>query len=192
MSPHASSTLSSSRRRSRRASSLIGVATIVSIALVAVASMAAAAASNTSFGFNAGDVRGFPTGSVALTGGGTFDLTPSPGFVHSGGGFSCTSTVSQGPLTNCLAGEGVRWDTAALLSSTMFKCSAGEALQPVSTDDDTVVLQADFYRSGDANDESFTAMMIVSADDIDHGVDGVQNVWVQGVGCATATVHFSS
>jgi hypothetical protein len=35
-----------------------------------------------------------------------------------------------------------------------------------TTDENTVVLLADFYRAGDGNDESFTAQMIVSADDI--------------------------
>jgi hypothetical protein len=34
--------------------------------------------------------------------------------------------------------------------------------------------------------------MIVSADDIAPDIEGVQNVWVQGVGCGSATVHFSS
>jgi hypothetical protein len=33
--------------------------------------------------------------------------------------------------------------------------------------------------------------MIVSAHDIDNTLTGVQNVWVQGVGCATGAVHFS-
>jgi hypothetical protein len=54
--------------------------------------------------------------------------------------------VSQGPLAGCLAGEGVRWDTEVLLSETTFKCtgSASEALKPISADEDTAVLQADF------------------------------------------------
>jgi hypothetical protein len=180
---------------SLRARVLAGVMAVPAAALLVVGlgtSPAVAASSNTSFGFNAREVAGFPTGRVALTGGGTFDLTPSPDFVHAGGGFSCTEQVNQSLLAGCLAGEGVRWDSDTVLTDTMFKCSAGEALKPVSTDEDTVVLQADFYRAGDAKDESFTANMIVSADDIDSGVDGVQNVWVQGVGCATAPVHFSS
>lgn len=155
-------------------------------------SAAVAAGPNTGFGFNASDVSGFPTGHVFLTGGGAFN--PSTGFVHSGGGFRCASDVSQGPLAGCLAGQGVRWDTASLLSGTSFKCtgSLSEALKPASTDEQTVVLQADFYRAGDGIDESFTANMIVSADDIAPDLSGVQNVWVQGVGCATAVVHFSS
>jgi hypothetical protein len=34
--------------------------------------------------------------------------------------------------------------------------------------------------------------MFVSTHDIDDAIPGVQNVWVQGVGCATAAVHSSS
>jgi hypothetical protein len=60
-------------------------------------------------------------------------------------------------------------------------------LKPASTGDGRVVLQADFYRAGDGNDESFTAQMIVSETDIAPGV----NLWVQGVGCGKAIVHFS-
>jgi hypothetical protein len=147
------------------------------------------------FGLN-GSVSGFPTGRVFVSGGGTFDR--ASGCVRSSGGFSCLQDVKQGPLSvsinpddpgPCLAGQGVRWDTARLLASTNFKCTgaAAEALKSASTNDTTVVLQADFYRAGDANDESFTAQMIVSANEIAPGV----NLWVQGVGCGHATVHFS-
>jgi len=68
----------------------------------------------------------------------------------------------------CLSGEGVRWDTAALLPSTTFKCTgaATEALKTAATTGPTVVLHADFYRAGNGNDESFTANMIVSDRDI--------------------------
>jgi hypothetical protein len=152
------------------------------------------------FGFN-GAVSGFPTGAVSLTGGGAYDLATS--FVHPTGGFSCLEDVGQGPLSvsinpddpgPCLAGEGVRWDTAELLSSTTFKCTgaATELLKTAMTSDTTVVLQADFYRAGDANDESFTAQMIVSATDIAPDIPGLQNLWVQGVGCGTAIVNFSN
>ena len=51
---------------------------------------------------------------------------------------------------------------------------------------------ADFYRAGDGNDESFRAQMIVSATDIADDIQGLQNLWVQGVGCGTAIVHFSN
>jgi len=157
------------------------------------------------FGFNAKDISGFPTGAVSLTGGGAYDPTPpitATSFVHSAGGFSCLEDVRQGPLSvsinpddpgPCLAGEGVRWDTVKLLASTTFKCTgaAAEALKTAKTSATTVVLQADFYRAGDGNDESFTAQMIVSETDIAPDIPGVQNVWVQGVGCGTAIVHFS-
>ncbi len=157
-------------------------------------STALAAGSTVGFGFNAPDVSGFPAGSVALTGGGAFNLSAAAGSVHAGGGFSCTNDVGQSFLAGCLQGEGVRWDTEGLLSSTMFKCTGavGEALKPATTGRDTVVLQADFYRAGDANDESFSAQMIVSTRDIAGDIQGVQNVWVQGVGCGSATVHFGA
>src|SRR5262249_19888385 len=79
---------------------------------------------NTGVGFN-GEASGFPTGKVFLSGGGAFDLS---GFAKLGGGFSCLETVSQGPLSvsintddpgPCLQGQGIRWDTAQLLSGTM-------------------------------------------------------------------------
>jgi hypothetical protein len=152
-------------------------------------SSAFASGPNTGFGFNAPNVAGAPTGAVFLTGGGAFN--PSTGFVHSGGGFRCTSHVDQGPLTGCLTGQGVRWDTASLQLSTAFTC-AGETEPLASTSDTTVVLLADFYRAGDGNDESFTAKMIVSANDFAPNVPGVQNVWVQGVGCESALANFSS
>ena len=167
-------------------------------ALTAPASAAVAAihpSPDAGFGFN-GDVSGVPTGRVFVSGGGTFDL--ASGFVRSSGGFSCLEDVRQGPLSvsinpddpgPCLQGQGVRWDTAQLLTSTMFKCTgaASEPLKPASTGDGRVVLQADFYRAGDGNDESFTAQMIVSETEIAPGV----NLWVQGVGCGKAVVHFS-
>jgi hypothetical protein len=154
----------------------------------------------TGFGFN-GSASGFPTGAVSLTGGGAYSQPAD--FVNAAGGFRCLQAVEQGPLSTsinpddpgpCLAGEGVRWDTAALLASTTFKCTgaAGEALKTATTSDTTVVLQADFYRAGDGNDESFTAKMIVSDHDIAPDLPGVQDLWVQGVGCGTArAVNFS-
>lgn len=151
-----------------------------------------------SLGFN-GSVSGFRTGAVSITGGGAYDL--ASGFVHSGGGFSCLETVGQGPLSMsinpndpgpCLAGEGVRWDTARLLTSATFKCTgaAGETLKEATTTDNTVVLQGDFYRAGDANDESFTAQMIISATEIAPNDFPGANMWVQGVGCGTGIVNF--
>jgi hypothetical protein len=177
-------------RRPRLSVSVLAVGALVSLALIASASASAAASPNTGFGFQATGITGVSTGVVDLTGGGAFNATT--GFVHSGGGFSCTNTVTQGPLTGCLTGQGVRWDTASLLGTTMFKCTASETLRPATTSSDTAVLAADFYRAGDANDESFNANMIVTTNDLDHELPGIQNVWIQGVGCATAITHFSN
>ena len=152
------------------------------------------------FGFN-GTVSGFPTGKVFLTGGGAYNLAEN--FVKAGGGFRCDQAVLQGPLSTsinpgdpgpCQAGEGVRWDTASLLNSTTFKCTnaATEPLKTAVTTDTTLVLQADFYRAGNGNDESFTAKMIVSDTDIATDFPGAR-LWVQGVGCGTpVAVNFSN
>ena len=168
------------------------VPAVLVAASLLVAATASAIPGNVGFGFNATGISGFPTGSATLTGGGAYN--PVSGFVHSAGGFRCTSDVGQGPLAGCLSGEGVRWDTVDLRRSTSFKCTgaAGESLKTVSTDENTVGLDADFYRAGDGNDESFTAQMIVSADDIAPDIAGIQNVWIQGVGCTSAIANFSS
>ena len=149
------------------------------------------------FGFN-GTVSGFPTGKVFLTGGGAYE--PDSRSVHAGGGFTCILAVLQGPLSisinpndpgACLDNEGIRWDTAELLDRTTFKCTGSASDETAVTSDTTVVLQADFYRTGDGNDESFTAKMIVSSHDISSNFPGV-NLWVQGVGCGIAqAVNFS-
>ena len=168
------------------------VAAVLAAAVLLITAPASATPGNVGFGFNATDISGFPTGAASLTGGGAYN--PETGFAESAGGFRCTSDVGQGPLAGCLAGEGVRWDTVELRASTTFKCtgSAAEPLKTASTDENTVVLLADFYRAGDGNDESFTAQMIVSAEDIAPDVAGIQNVWIQGVGCASAIANFSS
>jgi hypothetical protein len=145
-----------------------------------------------------GEASGFPTGIVRLTGGGTFDpakagSTSEDDAPHLGGGFDCVRAVDQVPLKGCNDGEGVRWDTAQLLVTSGFKCT-GKAAEPLKhgfTSDTAVVISADFYRAGDGIDESFTANMIVSTYDLDPDIDGVQNLWVQGVGCGTAFVNFN-
>jgi len=175
----------------RRWSALSAVAAIAGLAVVFVSSpVSAAAGGNTGVGFTAPDIAG-GSGAVFLTGGGAFNATS--GFGHLGGGFGCTSTVCAGPLAGCMAGQGVRWDTASLLRSTPFKCSATDpaGVKTATTRGDTVALRADFYRAGDGNTESFTANMIVSTTDIAPDVPGTQNAWVQGVGCGSADVHFS-
>jgi len=148
------------------------------------------------FGFN-GTASGFPTGAVFLTGGGSYhaatasNTVPSETEVVSAGGFRCTKGVAQGPLSGCATGQGVRWDTAQLLASTNFRCTGADATKTALTGPETAVLLADFYRAGDGIDESFTAQMIVSASDLAPDVVGEQNIWVQGVGCGSAVVHFS-
>jgi hypothetical protein len=171
---------------------LLLLAGAVLVMIPFTASAAGAAGSHVGFGFNATDIKGFPTGEVALTGGGAFNLTA--GSAHAGGSFSCVAQVDQVPLAGCLAGQGVRWDAETLLAQTSFKCTgaAGEILKTKSTNDELVVLRADFYRAGDGNEESFTANMIVSAVDIAPDITGIQDVWVQGVGCTDALVNFSS
>jgi hypothetical protein len=169
------------------------MAAIIAIALVLGMGSPVSAEGNQAFGFNAPLVSGFPGGrSVELTGGGAYNL---PDFVHSGGGFRCLSDITAGPFNGCLTGQGVRWDTAMLLTAPPngFKCTgaATEALKTVKTGDKTVVLLADFYRQGDGNDESFTAQMIVSETDLADDIEGVQNVWIQGVGCGPAIANFN-
>jgi hypothetical protein len=78
-----------------------------------------------------------------------------------------------------------------LLASTTFKCSADDIVRNASTGKGTAVLIADFYRAGDGNEESFTAPMIVSVEDIAADLPGVQNLWIQGAGCGPAIVNFS-
>jgi hypothetical protein len=165
------------------------VLALASAALAITPSAFAASGGNTGVGFNSRGISGAPTGAVFVTGGGAYNLETS--FVHSAGGFRCIEAVGQGPLSGCQTGQGVRWDTAELLVETKFTCT-GEAAKTAVTDGNTVVLLSDFYRAGDGNDESFKAPMIVSTDDIAPDVEGVQNVWIQGVGCGSAVVHFSS
>jgi hypothetical protein len=144
-----------------------------------------------SFAFNVASISGFPFGAVFLTGGGGYD--PKTGFLKTGGGFRCLADINQGPLSGCKAGQGVRWDAVSLVPSTVFKCTsaAGEVLKTAVTDSDTVVMVADFYRQGDGIDESFTARMFVSKTDEAPDLPGIQNVWIQGVGCGDAIANFN-
>jgi hypothetical protein len=145
---------------------------------------------NQAFGFNANLISGFPGGRAAeMTGGGAYNLETN--FVKSGGGFRCLADIAAGPFSGCLAGQGVRWDTAALLPSTTFQCTGADTVKTAATGDKIVVLLADFYRQGDGNIESFTAKMIVSESDLAPELPGVQNVWIQGIGCGTAITNFN-
>jgi hypothetical protein len=183
----------------------IGAASAALVALAAVLVLvvpAGAASSHIGVGFNAPSISGFlPGGDVFLTGGGAYDPAtasnskPEDAFVHSNGGFRCLKDVGQGPLQNCLQGQGIRWDTDGMLQSTSFKCT-GKATEPgktATTNAHTAVLLSDFYRAGDGNDASFKDVRVIVADhDLAPDIDGVQNVWIQQVGCGTANVNFSS
>lgn len=180
---------------------LTSVVVVTAAVLVLVAS-ADAAGSHVGVGFNASSISGFrPGGEVFLTGGGAYDpqtasnTDPESAFVHSNGGFRCLQDIGQGPLQGCLQGEGVRWDSDGLLQSTGFKCTgaATEAGKTAVTDAHTEVLESDFYRAGDGNDASFKSVKVIVADhDIADDIPGVQNVWIERVGCGTADVNFSS
>lgn len=144
------------------------------------------------FGFN-----GTVGERVFLTGGGSFDVASASNTlgaetrVGSGGGFRCIDAVAAGPLAGCGVGEGVRWDAEQLLVSTNFRCSGADVLRFAATGTGTAVFLAGFYRAGDGDEESFTAPMIVSETDIAADIPGEQNLWIQGVGCGAAVVHFS-
>jgi hypothetical protein len=166
----------------------------VAVTLVVAVPAIAFARQHVSLGFGSAIVSGFPTGVVFLSGGGSYDPSTASNapdaetVVHSNGGFSCLATIGQGPLAGCQEGEGVRWDTDQLLESTTFKCTgaASEPLKTATTSDDTAVLLSDFYRAGDGNDASFKGVRIIlSTRDLDPDIDGVQNIWIQGVGCGT-------
>jgi hypothetical protein len=109
----------------------------------------------------------------------------------------CLEDVAQGqgPLAGCLAGQGIRWDTEELVPSTGFKCTGAqtEPLKTAVTGEHVAVLESDFYRAGDGNDASFkNAKVIVSDHDLAGDIGGVQNVWIEKVGCGSANVNFSS
>ena len=181
----------------------VSLATLVVLGATVLALVIPAGAANSpvGVGFNAPSISGFlPSGEVFLSGGGAYDPTsasnadPESAFVHSNGGFRCLQDVGQGPLQGCLKGQGIRWDTDGLLQSTAFKCT-GASTEPgktAVTDAHTSVLESDFYRAGDGNDASFKNVKVIVADhDLARDMDGIQNVWIEKVGCGTANVNFS-
>ena len=182
---------------------LAALAALAAALLVVVP--AGAASSRVGVGFNAPSIAGFPGdfsgGRAFLSGGGAYDpasasnTDPESAFVRSNGGFRCLEDVKQGPLQGCLRGQGIRWDTDGLLQSTRFKCTGAQS-EPGKTavsDAHTAVLLSDFYRAGDGNDASFkNVQVIVSDHDLAPEIGGIQNVWIQQLGCGTANVNFSS
>jgi hypothetical protein len=138
--------------------------------------------------FTAASIQGAPTGDVQLAGRGAYD--PASGFVRLNGTFRVLADIAQGPLSGARAGDGVRFRAVELLASSGFKCSvdAGEPAKQVTSDDRTVVFLADFFRPGDGATASFQARVFISTDDQAPEIPGVQNVWIQGVGCGEAQV----
>jgi hypothetical protein len=188
--------------RSTTIATTVTTVAVVAAAVLVLVAAADAAGDRVGVGFNASSISCFsPGGEVFLTGGGAYDpqtasnTDPESGFVRSNGGFRCLTNVEQGPLLGCLAGDGIRWDTDGLLASTGFKCT-GAATEPgktAVTDAHTAVLESDFYRAGDGDDASFKSVKVIVADhDIADDIPGVQNVWIERVGCGTANVNFSS
>src|SRR5262245_11568583 len=185
--------------------SLAAVVALTAVVLVLVGPAGATSGSRVGVGFNARSIAGFPGdssgGTVFLTGGGAYDpasasnAEPEDAFVHSSGGFRCLEDVRQGPLQGCLQGQGIRWDTDGLLESTRFKCTgaATESAKTAVTDEHTAVLLSDFYRAGDGDDASFKNVQVIVADhDLAPDIAGIQDVWIQQVGCDEANVNFSS
>jgi hypothetical protein len=88
-----------------------------------------------------------------------------------------------------MAGQGIRWSSTTLNPTQRFVCGT-DAAKTVTTDNGTVAFMADFFRIGDAGTPSFRANVIVSGHDIAPDVPGVQNTWIQGVGCGSALQFF--
>ena len=124
--------------------------------------------------------------AIVLNGGGRY--AAGTGFLQGGGGFRVTSDINGGPLAGLRAGDAGHWQAADLLPSSGFKCGfPGEAGKTATTDDDTVVLQANFFRDGDPT--PLTAKVFFSAQDEDAIDGGSQDVWIQGVGCDEGNVN---
>jgi len=151
------------------------------------------------FGFNGTIVT--PAGDVVrLTGGGSFDPSSGKNTIpaetngHGNGGFSCLVDFTSSPLNGCAAGQGTHWDMVQLLASSGFKCGgvANEQGKTATTGEGVFVARADFYRAGDGDNASFHANMFVSDHDLADDVPGVQNIWIQGVGCGTGVINFNN
>ena len=138
------------------------------------------AAGRHTFAFRADNI-----GVIAMTGGGVFD--PRSGFVVGAGDFRCASNITTGPLAGLQAGEGIRWKATELLTSSGFKCVAADVARTAVTDENTVVMNVQFFRDGTS--ASLTAKVFVSAVDENPDLPGSQNVWIQQVGCDQATVN---
>ena len=167
-------------------------AMLLTLGIIGTIDSPVVSAASHAFGFTANLISGFPRGrALEMTGGGAFDLEGR--VIKAGGSFRCLSEIGvPGPFAGCAAGEGVRWEAVALLESVDFRCRIFDEVRTAFTGGKVAVLVSDFYRQADGNAESFTAKMIVSDADLDPVTPGVQNVWVQEIGCATdAVVSFN-
>jgi len=124
--------------------------------------------------------------AIEMTGGGT--VNAQTGTQRTGGQFRAIQDITAGPLTGLKAGDGVRWEAVEFLPSAPFKCVGSEGGKTVVSDHDTIVMKVNFFTRGDGNTASFTANVFVSANDEDADQPGIQNVWIQGVGCGEAQV----
>lgn len=129
---------------------------------------------------------------VSLAGGGVYD--PTTGFIKAEGSFHCIETVGNqnSGLYPCEAGQSGHWHAVTLLASRLLRCiGAPEPQNSVGTDDDTVVFTATFYLRGSGNPETRLVEVFVSNVDEKAYYEGIQNVWVQGVGCGDAIATFN-
>ncbi|HKA25393.1 MAG TPA: hypothetical protein VKF80_10465 [Candidatus Eisenbacteria bacterium] len=136
-----------------------------------------------------GRILDFPlvtVGAIEIRGGGT--INPQTGTLRTGGQFRAVQDITAGPLAGLKAGDGVRWQAAEFLPSAPFKCDGSEPAQTVTAGPNTFVMHVLFFTRGDGNDASFQANVFVSTTDQDPLASGVQNIWIQGVGCAEAQV----
>ena len=159
------------------------VSVLAAGALLLPLSAAHAQSPNHSFDVHADAIGG----AIVLNGGGSYN--PLTGSLHGGGGFRVTSDINGGPLAGLRAGDSGHWEASALLRSSGFKCSSSpaEPLKTATTDDDTAVFTANFFRDGDVS--PLAAKVFVSAQDEDTLAPGIQNVWIQAVGCDEANAN---
>jgi len=168
---------------------VLAVSTIGLVPLFLGMASASAAGQHTAFAFVSPRIAGAPIGSVAMSGVGNYDTPTGP--LQATGLFRCTDAVAQGPLAGCLSGQGVRWTSTTLNATQRFVCGT-DAAKTATTDGQTVAFNADFFRFGDFGAPSFRANIIVSAHDIAPDVPGIQNTWIQGVGCGSALQVFAN
>lgn len=163
-------------------------AVLMSIALLASFTPARGQGSSHSITARAASIVGSAGGEISLTAGGTFE--PRSGLLQIRGALRIARAFVNGPLAGRPAGESLRWEGANIIPSLAIDADGteGGAARPAVTDGTTLVLQAELFGPGDRVSASQRAKMIVSASDLDVAQDGVQNVWIEGVGFGSAEV----